>query len=155
MEIGQLTSLDEAASELLTTPEPGAVTDFAAVRLLEGPMKNTLNAWTHVVPALAKYAKYEGKRSLFGRDKGESAYQELIEKLRLVPLGLYSDGRLPIGANGDDCVREMIFSLVLFKGAYPNWMEAYSTAHRLFIGRRQEMVPILESLQRSVEAELL
>ncbi len=100
----EMTSLHNLGQRLLAAPELGAVTDYGAARMLEVAAPNTLNAWTHVVPALAKYAKREGRHSLLGRDKGEEAYLQLIEKLRLVVLGLYGDGLVARGADTDECL---------------------------------------------------
>jgi hypothetical protein len=78
--------------ELLASPTLGAVTDYEQESLLNATTPNILNAWTHVIPVLAKYAKHEGKRSLWGRDKGEIAYNMLVDKLRLVPYNTHNFG---------------------------------------------------------------
>ncbi len=142
------------ADKLLSLPEPGAVTDYKQARLLEVTTPNISNAWTHVVPALAKYAKCEGKLSLFGRDKGEMAYRELEEKLHLVVLGLYGDGLLSQGASTEECLSALLRSLVLFKEVYPNWTDAYSAGYRVFVEGRENINTILARHQRAVEAKL-
>jgi hypothetical protein len=149
------TSLQELGSRLLTEPEAGAVTDYAAARRLEISAPNTSNAWTHVTPALAKYAKRVGKRSLFGNDKEEKAYRTLVEKLRLVVLGLYGDELLSPGSEAEECLMTLLGSLVTFKAIYPNWTDAYSAAYRVFVERSEDILPILEKLQLSVEMQLL
>ena len=149
-----ISSLRDFAKKLLALPEPGAITDYKQARLLEATTPNVLNAWTHVVPALAKYAKLEGKQSILGRDKGEMAYRELVEMLRLVVLGLYGDGLLLQGAKTDECLFALLRSLVVFKGIFPNWEDAYSAGYKVFVEGRENMNPILEKLQLSVEAEL-
>jgi len=106
-----LTSFRDFGDKLLSSPEPGAVTDYERARLLEATTPNISNAWTHLVPALAKYAKSEGRRSLLGRDKGEKAYQKLEEKLHLVVLGLYGDGLLSRGASTEECLLALVSSL--------------------------------------------
>ena len=129
----EMTPFRDFADKLLALPEPGAVTDYKQARLLEATTPNISNAWTHVVPALAKYAKCEGKRSLLGRDKGEMAYRELEEKLHIVVLGLYGDGLLSQGASTEECLSALLHSLVLFKVVYPNWTDAYSAGYRVFV----------------------
>lgn len=141
--------------ELLRSPVPGAVTDYDQERLLNATTPNILNAWTHVVPVLAKYAKHEGKRSLLGRDKGEVAYNDLVKKLRLVVLGLYGDGLLSQGGSAEECLLELLNSLVDFKRVYPNWDDAYSAGYKVFIELRVSIYPVLERHQKSVEAELV
>lgn len=141
--------------ELLASPTPGAVTDYEQESLLNATTPNILNAWTHVIPVLAKFAKHEGKRSLWGRDKGEIAYNELVEKLRLVVLGLYGDGLLSQGGSAEECLLELLNSLVDFKRVYPNWDDAYSAGYKVFIEQRDSLYPMLKKHQESVEAELV
>ena len=129
----EMTPFRDFADKLLALPEPGAVTDYKQARLLEATTPNISNAWTHVVPALAKYAKCEGKRSLLGRDNGEMAYRALEEKLHIVFLGLYGDGLLLQGASTEECLSVLLHSLVLFKVVYPNWTDAYSAGYRVFV----------------------
>lgn len=140
--------------KLLALPKPGAVTDYKQARLLEATAPNISNAWTHMVPALAKYAKCEGKRSLLGRDKGEKAYRKLEEKLYLVVLALYGDGLLLQGASTEECLLALLRSLVLFKEVYPNWTDAYSAGYRVFVEGREKINLILAKQQRAVEAKL-
>ena len=150
----QKTSLHDLGEPLLVLPKPGAVTDYELSQSFELTAPNMLNAWTHVVPALAKYGKSQGKRSFFGRDKGEEAYRELIEKLKLLVLGLYGDGLLSRGASTDECLLALVRSLVTFKIAFPNWSDAYSAGYRVFVERSENMGPVLKQLQQTVEAEL-
>jgi len=147
-------SLNDLGNRLIKSPKPGAVTDYKLARRLEKTAPNTSNAWTHVVPALVKYAKREGKRSLFGHDKGEVAFRELEDKLYLVVLGLYGDGLLLQGASTEECLLALLRSLVSFKEVYPNWTDAYSAAYRLFVEGRDNINLILNRHQRVVEANL-
>jgi len=146
--------LRDIGNKLLEIPDPGTITDYKQARLLEATTPNVSNAWTHIVPALAKYAKHEGKRSILGRDKGEMAYQKLVEMLRFVVLGLYGDRLLLKGAKTDECLMALLQSLVVFKQVFPNWQDAYSAGYRVFVDGRENMKPILEKLQQSVESEL-
>jgi len=146
--------LNELGQMLLAPSQAGIVTDYEGARRLEAVAPNSYNAWTHVTPALARYAKQEGKRSFLGRDKGEKAYQDLTAKLRLVVLGLYADGLLSPGATPNSCLVATLQSLVDFKDVFPNWGDAYSAAYKTFVVRSDEMLPILRSLQKSVEQQL-
>lgn len=150
----EMTPFCDFADKLLASPEPGAVTDYKQAQLLEATTPNISNAWSHVVLALAKYAKHEGNRSLLGRDKGEIAYRELEEMLYLVVLALYGDGLLSQGASTEECLLALIRSLVLFKEVYPNWTDAYSAGYRVFVEGRENINPILDRHQRAVEAKL-
>ena len=147
-------TFSDFADKLLAPPEPGAVTDYKRARFLETNTPNVSNAWTHVVPALAKYAKFKGKRGLSGRDKGEMAYRELEEKLHLVVLGLYADGLLSQGARTEDCLLATLLSLVAFKEAYPNWGDAYSAGYEVFVEGRDNINIVLARHQQAVEAQL-
>jgi hypothetical protein len=154
LSMDEMTPSCDFADKLLSSPEPGAVTDYKQARLLEATTPNISNAWTHVVPTLAKYAECEGKRNLLGRDKGEMVYRELAEKLHLVVLGLYGDGLLSQGASTKECLLALLRSLVLFKEVYPNWTDAYSAGYRVFVEGRENITPILDRHQRAVEAKL-
>ena len=90
-EVSTKPKVQQIGEALLVSPRPGAVTDRRLVAIMEREMPNVHNAWTYVVPAMAKFAKDAGKRSLFGRDKGADAYNEFLKKLRLVVVGLYAD----------------------------------------------------------------
>lgn len=147
--------LQELGTKLLTEPEAGVVTDYEKARRLEMSAPNTSNAWTYLTPALAKYAKREGKYSFVGNDKGEKAYRTLVEKLRLVVLGLYVDELLSPGSEADECLMALLCSLVAFKEAYPNWMDAYSAAYKVFVERNDDILSVLEKFQHSVEMQLL
>lgn len=151
--MNEATSFWDIAERLLSSPEPGAVTDYKRARVMEATTPNISNAWTHVVPTLSKYAKCEGKRSLFGSDKGEMAFRELEQNLHLVVLGLYGDRLLSKGASTEECLSALLCSLVLFKEVYPNWTDAYSAAYRVFVDRRENITPILARCQHAVEAE--
>lgn len=144
----------ELGDQLLSLPENGAITDYKQAQLLESLSPNVSNAWTHVVPALAKYAKREGERNILGCDEGEMAYRELEGKLHLVVLGLYGDRLLSQGASTKECLLTLLRSLVLFKGIYPNWIDAYSAGYRVFVEGRERIGPILDRHQRTVESEL-
>lgn len=148
------TTLHELGEILTTLPASGAVTDYKKVQLLEAIMPNTMNAWTHVVPVLAKYARHEGKLSFFGRDKGEATYLELIDKLRLVVLGLYGDRLLSRCATSTECLFSLLRSLLDFKEVYPNWNDAYSASQQIFVEESEKILPLLEKHQRSVEDQL-
>ncbi len=148
------TPFRDLRDKLLSLPESGAITNYELAELLETRMPNVSNAWTHVVPILAKYAKCEGKRNFFGRDKGETTYRELEKKLYLVILGLYGDNLLSQGASIEECLLTLLRSLVSFKEAYPNWDDAYSAGHRVFLKGRKRISPILNRHQRAAEAEL-
>jgi hypothetical protein len=147
-------SLLGLGSELIQMPVPGSVTDHKKAQFMRITTPNMANAWTHVVPALAKHAKSQGKRSLLGRDKGEAAYEKLEEKLYVAVLGLYGDGLLYRGASADECLLALLRSLVLFKEIYPNWPEAYSAAHTVFVEGKDDMKSTLAGHQRAVEARL-
>jgi len=138
--------------KLIASSEYGAVTDYNQARLLHATTPNVSNAWTHVVPVLAKYGNCEGKRSLFGHDKGEIAYRDLEEKLHLVVLGLYGDGLVSQGASTDECLLAVLRSLVSFKEVYPNWEDAYSAGYEVFVEGRSRICRCLAAHQRSIEA---
>lgn len=147
-------ALRELGEMLREAPAPGEVTDFAAARALEAAAPNVMNAWTHAVPALTRYSKRAGRHSIFGRDKTEKAYNDLLDKLHLVILGLYGDGVLLPGATVDGCLYFLVDSLVAFKRAYPNWQDGYSAANSLFVEGSEEIKSDLKKLQELVEGDL-
>jgi len=147
--------LNKYGKKLIALPEPGIITNYDLVKLLKETLPNTSGAWSHVVPALVKYSKHKGKRSLFGRDKGKKAYRILNEKLYLVVLGLYADGVLSPGGSVEDCLIALLRSLVCFKEAFPNWTDAYSIAYQLFVEEKEKAKQILLIHQYAVEKKIV
>lgn len=149
----QMSSTHNLGQSLLAPPGHD-VTDYERARELEATTPNSYNAWTHVVPALEEYAKQMGKRSHLGHDKDNAAYRDLVAKLYLAVLALYGDGLLLRGSRTEDCLTALLRSLVLFKGAFPNWIDAYSAAYIVFIEQSDDTLAILEKHQRTAEVEI-
>jgi len=150
-EVSARPKIQQLGEALLASPRPGAVTDRRLVAIMERKTPNVLNAWTHVVPAMAKFAKAAGERSLFERDKGADAYDEFLKKLSLVVVGLYADGVISPGSASEDCLYELVSSLAAFKEAHPNWQDAYSIGYKQFVEGYDASLGLVASLQRSVE----
>lgn len=132
-------------------PEPGAVTDRNAAKKFQFEAPNVFNAWTHMVPKLGRFARGQGKSTFFGRDKGSARLHAVRLKLTLVVLGLYADGLLPNGATAETCLFTVIESLLKFKAAFPNWMDAYAGGYELLVQQRETTLQILALIQRKIE----
>ena len=146
-------TIHELGNLLLAKPDIQS-TDYSEVKQLESEIPNIMNAWTHVVPDLADFAKKEGKVSFLGKNKGSMAFEKLSKNLRIVVLALYGDHHLTIGESTDKCLYHLVESLVLFKSVYPNWKDAYTMGFNLFVTRSESIKPILGTHQKSVETEL-
>jgi len=141
----------EFVKKLLTLSAPGSISDYKKARLLKTNTPTLFNAWTHVVPALSKYAIFE---EIFESNTVDIVYMWLKRKLYLVILGLYTDGIILKGTSTDECLLALIRSLISFKEAYPNWNSAYTTAYRIFIDRREDIEHTISRYQQKVERML-
>jgi hypothetical protein len=148
-----LDMLEHAAADLLEPSRAGLATDWEACNDMELLHPNTLRAWSHAVPALEKFAKNFGRRGFFGQDKGEKAFNLVMEKMLLVVAALYADGLLAAGDPPEKCQWRTVATLAMFKDVFPNWQVAYGAGHRLFVVEGEHLRPILQGIQQSVEED--
>ena len=69
---------------------------MAGIRLVEESMQrqtpHTLNALQKLVMAMGAVSKNAGKKTVFGRDKGQEAYSHFLQMLRATIHAMVLDG---------------------------------------------------------------
>jgi hypothetical protein len=110
-----------------------ATTDWDRAETFQAECPHTFNSLQHLVMAMAKVSKNQGKKSFFGRDKGLAAYKTFEEKLRDTILAMVLDGVIKRNSPATDVRKILITGIQLFATAFPNWQDAYQYAHEYFI----------------------
>lgn len=110
-----------------------ATTDWGSAEVFQNEAPHTFNALQHLVLAMANVVKYQGKRSLFGKDKGLEAYKAFEDKLRDAVLALVLDGVIQRNSE-PNVVRETLFeAIAAFQQVFPNWRDAYGFAGQYLV----------------------
>lgn len=110
-----------------------ATTDWELAGSLQSNAPHTFNAIQKLVVAMAKVAKHQGKKSLFGRDKGLAAYKDFEVKLHDTILALVLDNVVKRNSPPALVVEKVCNAIYHFAQAFPNWQDAYSYAAEYFV----------------------
>ena len=110
-----------------------ATTDWDRAETFQTECPHTFNSLQHLVMAMAKVSKNQGKKSFFGRDKGLAAYKTFEDKLRDTILAMVLDGVIKRNSPATDVRKILITGIQLFASAFPNWQDDYQYAHEYFI----------------------
>ena len=109
-----------------------ATTDWSIAEDLQSRGPHTFNALQHLVKAMSKIAKHQGKKSFFGKDKGLEAYKDFEHKLRDTILALVLDGIIERNSQPDYVRKTICNVIVAFSQAFPNWQDAYAFGAQYF-----------------------
>ncbi len=124
---------------------------MAGLKLVEETMQrrtpHTLNALQHLVMAMSDVRKNAGKRSLFGRDKGQESYAKFLGHLKATVHSLVLDGLIKESTSGSDVVDVLMDQLQTFALAFPNWQDAFGFASYFFIQERSSGIAAIERLR--------
>jgi len=105
---------------------------MAGIRLFEEQLRlltpHTYNALTKLVMAMASVSKNSGKKTFFGRDKGQEAYSEFLIALKVTLQSMVLDEVIRESTPTEEVIEELKNKLKHFKMAFPNWQDAYSFA---------------------------
>ena len=96
--------------------------------ILEHQGVHTFNALQHLVMAMADVANNSGKKTFFGRDKGQQSYTKFLEKLRATLHSMVLDGLISEADSERNVLAQLESSIRLFQDGFPNWQEAYEFA---------------------------
>lgn len=96
--------------------------------LLEHQGQHTFNALQNLVMAMADVANNSGKKTFFGRDKGQQAYTKFLEKLRATLHSMVLDGLIRESDTDEYVLARLESSIRLFEDGFPNWKDAYGFA---------------------------
>lgn len=118
---------------------------------LQARCPHTFSALQHLVRAMTQVAKCQGKKSLFGRDKGHEAYEDFQRRLRDTILALLLDGVIEDNAK-PDYVRQTLCDVIFqFGQAFPKWEEAYAFAGDYFAAAPEEAEERIQTLMGTNE----
>lgn len=105
---------------------------------------HTHNSLTHLILALEKVTKNTGKKTLFGRDKGVAAYDNLILSIGKTITAMTLDGEITPSTTSPDVVDAIVHAIKRFSLAYPNWQDAYQFADYIFVEKRSDAIAIID-----------
>jgi hypothetical protein len=124
---------------------------MAGIRLFEEQLRlrtpHTFNALTKLVMSMADVRKNAGKKTLFGRDKGQEAYSNFLRALKVTVQSMVLDSVIREATPTDQVAKELEDKLRQFQMAFPNWQDAYEFASLFFGEKRQEAIATIERLR--------
>ena len=124
---------------------------MAGIRLVEESMQrqtpHTLNALQKLVMAMAAVSKNAGKKTLFGRDKGQEAYSHFLQVLRATVHAMVLDGLVQEATPSTEVCDTMLTNIKTFALAFPNWQDAYGFAGYFFGEQRLNASAAIERLR--------
>ena len=124
---------------------------MAGIRMFEEQLRlmtpHTFNALTKLVMAMAGVAKNAGKKTFFGRDKGQESYSKFLETLKITLQCMVLDGVISESTPTEDVISELESVMNKFKMAFPNWQDAYGFSTTFFEENRKDAMAAIERLR--------
>ncbi|ANG62808.1 hypothetical protein A8C75_10140 [Marinobacterium aestuarii] len=108
---------------------------------------HTYNALTKLVMAMAAVTKNSGKKTFFGRDKGQQSYSKFLGMLQVTLQSMVLDRVIQESTSSDQVINELLDKIRKFELAHPNWQDAYSFASYFFKENHSEAVAVVERLR--------
>ncbi len=93
---------------------------------------HTYNSLQKLVMAMADVSKNTGKKTFFGRDKGQEAYDKFQRSLKATIQCMVLDSVIRESTSTEDVIEELKNKIKHFQMAYPNWQDAYVFADWFF-----------------------
>lgn len=115
--------------------------------LMQRQSPHTFNALTKLVMAMADVAKNAGKKTLFGRDKGQLSYAAFLTQLKATVQCMVLDGLVSEATPSSEVGELLHAKLLEFSLAYPNWQDAYGFAAQFFGAERQSATATIERIR--------
>lgn len=122
-------------------------TNYELVHAMQQSLPHSHNAMTQLVMALVKVKKSQGKKTLFGRDKGVAAYLNFQKRLREQIAAHVLDGLITPTASSEEIIESILGFMSHFAEAYPNWQDAYAFAYFFFVERKDFAVEFIDSIR--------
>ena len=124
---------------------------MAGIRMFEEQLRlmtpHTYNALTKLVMAMAGVAKNAGKKTFFGRDKGQESYSKFLATLKITLHSMVLDDIIQESTPSEEVLAELESKLQKFKMAFPNWQDAYEFAAMFFEKNRKDALAAIERLR--------
>lgn len=124
-----------------------AIEQKAIERQMQIMWPHTYNALTYLVAAMADTENNIGKKSSFGKDKGQEAYGKFLIALKNTLNSMILDGIISKSDNSEKVLVEIIKMIGDFSKAHPNWRDAYKFAASFFVYRNVGAIAVIGQLQ--------
>lgn len=103
---------------------------------------HTHNALTKLVMSMADVVKNTGKKTFFGRDKGQESYNAFKEKLKATIQCMVIDSVIKESTPTEVVISELENKIKQFQLAYPNWQDAYAFSEWFFENKADAIATI-------------
>lgn len=103
---------------------------------------HTYNALQKLVMAMADVSKNTGKKTFFGRDKGQESYDKFQKLLRATIQCMVLDSVIKESTSTEEVIDELKNKIKHFQMAYPNWQDAYFFADWFFENKEDAIATI-------------
>ena len=124
-------------------------TDWGSAEMLEHRIPHTFNSLQKLVMSMVKYQKVRGKKTLFGKDKGRIAWEQLEKELRSTLASMYLDGIIRRSASPDVIREALKDSIESFAECFPNWQDAYAFAYVFLVLEKDNANDVLKALSHT------
>jgi hypothetical protein len=108
---------------------------------------HTYNALTKLVLAMSKVYKNSGKKTFFGRDKGQESYDNFLQSLKVTLQCMVLDEVIDESTPTDLLYDELGELLRKFSLAYPNWQDAYAFSTYFFVENKESAIAAMDRLR--------
>ena len=109
---------------------------------------HTYNALTKLIMAMAGVSKNAGKKTFFGRDKGQEAYEKFLNSLKATLQCMVLDEVIRESSTTEEVILELEGKIQKFKMAFPNWQDAYSVSDMFFESKEDAIATIKRLRQK-------
>jgi hypothetical protein len=124
---------------------------LAGIKLFEEQLRlmtpHTYNGLTKLVTAMADVRKNTGKKTFFGKDKGQESYSKFLHALKATMQAMVLDGVIRESTSTEDVATELEGKLEKFAMAYPNWQDAYGFAAFFLHDQREDAIATMNRLR--------
>ena len=108
---------------------------------------HTYVALQKLVVAMAAVKKNVGKKTFFGKDKGQESYSKFLEKLKITFQAMVLDNVISESSSTDEVIKSLEKKMNDFSMAHPNWQDAYEFANHFFSGDMKDAKAIVNRLR--------
>mgnify|MGYP001615061714 CR=1 FL=1 len=122
-------------------------TNYGRAAILQALHPHTFNALQELVMAMSAVANNAGKKTFFGRDKGQESYARFLRALRATIHSMVLDGVIRESTPTDEAATRLEGSLRQFQETFPNWQDAYGFADIFFGEKREDAIAAMDRLR--------
>ena len=124
---------------------------MAGIRMFEDQLRvmcpHTYNALQKLVLAMADIARNAGKKTFFGRDKGQEAYSKFLATLKATVQAMVLDELIREATSTEDVLVVLEEKFRKFSLAFPHWQDAYGFSAVFFGQGRTDAIATIERLR--------